>query len=63
MEERSYTKKELDARLLDITSDHRDMEDGMKTIYELLWSAFGLIALLMVCLAMMVCILHAKGIC
>lgn len=36
MEERSYTKKELDARLLDLSSDHRDMEDGMKTIYELL---------------------------
>lgn len=63
MEERSYTKKELDARLFDITSDHRDMEDGMKTIYELLWSAFGLIALLMVCVGLMVAILHAKGIC
>lgn len=63
MEERSNTKKELDARLFDITSDHRDMEDGMKTIYELLWSAFGLIALLMVCVGLMVAILHAKGIC
>nr|WP_294740941.1 hypothetical protein [Prevotella sp.] len=63
MEERSYTKKELDARLFDITSDHRDMEDGIKTIYELLWSAFGLIALLMVCVGLMVAILHAKGIC
>lgn len=63
MEERSYTKKDLDARLFDITSDHRDMEDGMKTIYELLWSAFGLIALLMVCVGLMVAILHAKGIC
>ena len=39
------------------------MEDGMKTIYELLWSAFGLIALLMVCVGLMVAILHAKGIC
>lgn len=63
MEERSYTKKELDARLFDITSDHRDMEDGIKTIYELQWSAFGLIALLMVCVGLMVAILHAKGIC
>lgn len=63
MEERSYTKKELDARLFDITSDHRDMEDGIKTIYELLWSTFGLIALLMVCVGLMVAILHAKGIC
>ena len=63
MEERTYTNNDLDARLLDSSSAHRDMEDGMKTIYELLWSAFGLIALLMVCLTMMVGILHAKGIC
>ena len=63
MEERSYTKKELDARLLDLASDHRGMKDGMRILCDLLWSAFGLIALLMVCLAMMVGILHAKGIC
>lgn len=38
-------------------------EKSIKVLYSLMWSVFGLIALLLLCLGMMVAILHAKGVC
>lgn len=40
-----------------------DIEKNVRALYSLLWGAFGLIALMMVCLGLMVAVLHAKGIC
>lgn len=40
-----------------------NMEKSIRALYSLLWSAFGLIALTMVCLVLTIAVLHAKGIC